>query len=496
MKRKIEGNKEKTPRNGGVKEISHDLKRRALELFRSGCGYKKVSSELGIKLYTARDWGRRYHKGDEEWAMPRTGKPWKRYDGEIRKLALGAYDRGTMSLTEICSMYSIPRKDILVIWIREEKRKRERDQAYRDYAGRAVSGKAAEVEGCGDIRSPSLPGAGAGERGKRTGGRGYPKKNTFLEVRRIAEEKGLTIKEACAVVGCSRSGYYKARKSLGKIMSDMELVCLMRDIQHDEDVKQSYGVKRLTAAVNRSLAELGEEEAAIVTNGKGRVNHKRVGRLACEYNLNAVQRRRTQPKRYYENRKKRNPARMAGNVLNRRFSSAKLPYSVYATDVTYLPCRDKGFVFLSAIMDLCTQEIVGFRISSENSVRTVMDSLAMIPDHRLAGAMIHSDQGSPYFSSAWIDECNRRGMTRSMSGRGQCWDNAVIENFFSRMKCELNITKRTRIQKFSAHEIEDMVLRYINWFNNKRIQKKLGYLSPVEFRDKKLKELASEKLVI
>lgn len=248
MKRKIEENKEKTPRNGGVKEISHDLKRRALELFRSGCGYKKVSSELGIKLYTARDWGRRFHKGDEEWAIPRTGKPSKRHDVEIRRLALGAYDRGTMSLTEICSMYSIPRKDILVIWIREEKRKRERDQACRDYAGRAVSGEAAKMEGCGKLRSPSLSGAGAGEQGKRTSGRGYPKKNTFLEVRRIAEEKGLTIKEACAVAGCSRSGYYKARKSLGKIISDMELVCLMRGIQHDEDVKQSYGEKACSSS--------------------------------------------------------------------------------------------------------------------------------------------------------------------------------------------------------------------------------------------------------
>ena len=219
MKRKNDENQENAPRNWGVKEISYDLKLRALKLFSSGYGYRKVSSELGIKLYTARDWGRRFHKGDEEWAIPRTGKPRKRYDGEIRRLALSAYDRGTMSLTEICSMYSIPRKDILVIWIREEKRKRERDQAYRDYAGRAVSGEAAKMEGCGDLRSPSLSGAGAGEQGKRTSGRGYPKKNTFLEVRRIAEEKGLTIKEACTVAGCSRSGYYKARKSLGEPQS-------------------------------------------------------------------------------------------------------------------------------------------------------------------------------------------------------------------------------------------------------------------------------------
>ena len=64
-----------------------------------------------------------------------------------------------------------------------------------------------------------------------------------------------------------------------------------------------------------------------------------------------------------------------------------------------------------------------------------------------------------------------------------------MEDFFSRMKCELNITKRSRLQKLSAHEVEDMVLHNILWFNNKRIQKKLGYLSPVEFRDKRLKEL-------
>ena len=93
---------------GGVCEISYETKLRALELFRSGCGYKKVSSELGLKVYTVRDWGRRFHRGDCEWAIPRGGKARKKYDKEIKKLAIAAYDRGTMSLTEICSLYSIP----------------------------------------------------------------------------------------------------------------------------------------------------------------------------------------------------------------------------------------------------------------------------------------------------------------------------------------------------------------------------------------------------
>ena len=496
MKREKEETVSKAPKHRGVKEVSYELKLKALELFQSGCGYRKVSSQLGIKLYTARDWGRRFHKGDEEWAIPKSGKPRKRYDQEIKKLALEAYDKGFMSLTEICSMYSIPRKDTLVIWIREEKRKREENQYYRDYARGAVFGETVKVEGGGKFRSSSLSGAGAGKQGKWSSSRGNTKKNTFLEVQKVAEEKGLTIKDACALIGCSRSGYYKAKHSIGKMVSDMELVGLMRNIQHDENVNQSYGAKRLTAAVNRSLAELREEDVSLITNGKGRVNHKRVARLASEYNLNAKQRRRTQPKRYYENRKKRNSSRMADNVLSRQFSSAIKPYSMYVTDVTYLPCRDKGFIYLSAVMDLCTQEIVGCCISTENSVKTVMDSLAMIPDEYLSGTMIHSDQGSPYFSSTWIDECSRLGITRSMSRRGQCWDNAVMENFFSRMKCELNITKRSRMQRFSAHEIEGMVLRYIHWFNNKRIQKKLEYLTPVECRNMKLKELGAEEQVI
>lgn len=496
MKGKSKEKQEKCKTSGGAGEISYGIKLKALELFRSGCGYKKVSAELGLKLYTVRDWGRRFHKGDEEWAIPKSGKPRRRYDKEIRVLAVEAYGMGTMSLTEICSMYSIPRKDTLVRWIREEKGRREGNQAYRDYARRAVAGGAAEMEERGDLGSPPLSDTGSGKRGNGTCDRGNTKKNSFLEVRRIAEEEGLTIKQACAIVGCSRSGYYKARKSLGKLMSDMELVGLMRRIQHDEDVRQSYGAKRLTAAVNRALSELGSDDVNLITNGKGRVNHKRVERLASEYGLCSIQRRRTQPRRYYENRRNRLSARIAENVLNRQFSSASRPYSVYATDVTYLPCRDKGFIYLSAVMDLCTQEIAGFSISSENSVKTVMDSLAMIPDENLEGAIIHSDQGSPYFSSAWICECSRLNITRSMSARGQCWDNAVIENFFSRMKCELNITKRSKIQRFSAHEIEDMVLRYISWYNNRRIQKKLGYLSPVEFRDLRLKELEDARLII
>ena len=82
--------------------------------------------------------------------------------------------------------------------------------------------------------------------------------------------------------------------------------------------------------------------------------------------------------------------------------------------------RTKGFIYLSAVIDVCTQEVLWFCISSENSVKTVMDSLAMIPDELIAGSIIHSDQGSPYFSSAWIDEYTCLGITRSMSARGQC----------------------------------------------------------------------------
>lgn len=189
MRRKAEERSVNKRGPGGVYGISYETKLKALELFRSGCGYKKVSAELGLKVYTVRDWGRRFHKGDCEWAIPKDGKPRKKYDKEIRKLAIATYDKGTMSLTEICSLYSIPRKDTLVIWIREEKRKRE-DQAYRDNAGRPVSGEAAEMEGCGDLCSPSLSGAGPGEQGKRPNSRGYLKKNTFLEVQRLAEEKG------------------------------------------------------------------------------------------------------------------------------------------------------------------------------------------------------------------------------------------------------------------------------------------------------------------
>lgn len=148
------------------------------------------------------------------------------------------------------------------------------------------------------------------------------------------------------------------------------------------------------------------------------------------------------------------------------------------------------------MIDVCTQEVQGSFISPKNSVKTVMDSLAMIHDELIAGFMILSDQGSPYFSSAWIDECTHLGITRSMSARGQCWDNAVVENFFSRLKCGLNITKRSRTQKFSAHEIENKIRRYIDWYNNKRIQKKLRYMSPVGFRNLRLKELEDAKLVI
>ena len=109
--------------------------------------------------------------------------------------------------------------------------------------------------------------------------------------------------------------------------------------------------------------------------------------------------------------------------------------------------------------------------------------LAALPPKALKDALIHNDQGSVYWSDGWVKLCEKLQVVRSMSRRGNCWDNALSEHFFSAMKVELGLTKRGYKTLLPAKEVKELVNDYIPWYNTGRIQKKLGYLPPVPFRE-------------
>ena len=168
----------------------------------------------------------------------------------------------------------------------------------------------------------------------------------------------------------------------------------------------------------------------------------------------------------------------APNILNREFEASR-PNQKWATDVTEFKVADRK-AYLSPIIDMFNGEIIAYTISDSPDLKMVMDMMysakRKIKDTN--GVMLHSDQGWHYQHMQYQQTLKKYGITQSMSRKGNCLDNAVMENFFGIMKSEL-----LYLQQFSDMEVFKRELRkYINYYNNDRIKLKLNGKSPVQYR--------------
>lgn len=147
----------------------------------------------------------------------------------------------------------------------------------------------------------------------------------------------------------------------------------------------------------------------------------------------------------------------------------------FSSDVSYIKCSD-GTLYLSAIKDYFNKEIVSLSTSNNDDVELIKESYKELKPQE--GAIVNTVQGAVYFAYEYVELAETMRFTRSMSHRGHCWENCPIENWFMQLKhewlCQFN--KLTRKQ--AAEEIK----KYVHWYNNERIQKNLGYLSPVQYR--------------
>ncbi|MCM3783921.1 IS3 family transposase [Neobacillus mesonae] len=201
------------------------------------------------------------------------------------------------------------------------------------------------------------------------------------------------------------------------------------------------------------------------------VNHKRIQRLMNEMGIQAVVRKK---KPYYG---KREAYVISSNLLNREFRASK-PNEKWVTDITYLIFNGQR-LYLSAIKDLYNNEIISYQISRRNDLKLVMDTLTKArKKQKVEGTLLHSDQGFQYTSRQYNQRLKRYGMIASMSRKGNCWDNACMENFFSHFKSECFNLYTFRTSK----EVEHAVQRYIHFYNHQRFQQKLNNLSPYEYR--------------
>ena len=207
-----------------------------------------------------------------------------------------------------------------------------------------------------------------------------------------------------------------------------------------------------------------------------RTNHKLVMKLMREEHLRCMLR----PQKYRSYRGE--VGKVAPNRLNRRFRATQ-PNTKWATDITEFKVQGQK-LYLSPILDLFNGEIVSYSISKTPDFRLVMDmlqqALRKIPD--LGPLLLHSDQGWHYQMKPYQMLLKENGITQSMSRKGNCYDNSVIENFFGLLKSELYNN-----QSFpSVESFQNELDQYIDYYNNSRIKVKLKGLSPVQFRTQSL----------
>lgn len=231
--------------------------------------------------------------------------------------------------------------------------------------------------------------------------------------------------------------------------------------------------ERISTIYHRHKGRYGYRRITLELRNEGFVaNHKLVERLMREAGLKSLVRL----KKYRSYRGE--SGRIAPNVLHRDFS-AELPNRKWATDVTqFKVCGQK--LYLSPVIDLYNREIVSYTLSLHPDLRMVIEMFEKATEGRKTSGklILHSDQGFHYQHRTYQNMLIDKGITQSMSRKGNCLDNAVIENFFGILKSEMFYG-----QTFSSvDELSREVAAYIDYYNNDRIKAKLKGMSPVKYR--------------
>lgn len=255
----------------------------------------------------------------------------------------------------------------------------------------------------------------------------------------------------------SRSGYYKYLSLMEQQdHRDSEIVCEIKRIH--AETRCIYGYRRLKIALERNLGIS--------------INKKRIQRIQKQYGLHAQIRRR----RFSYPKSKFQVEPPKENILNRDFESTELNKK-WVTDITYIHNGSKR-LYMSALMDLCNREIISYRVSESIALPFVMETLdEAFEKYNPEKVLVHSDQGGHYTSPQFGRLLKKKQAIQSMSRRGNCLDNASMENFFGHFKSELIYRLKPMKEKCLKKEIDE----YIDFYNNHRIQQKIK-MAPVEYR--------------
>ena len=275
-----------------------------------------------------------------------------------------------------------------------------------------------------------------------------------------ALESSYPVSDLCAALGVSRAGFYAWRQR-GPSERDQTDAILGQEISVVfARSRCTYGSPRLHRALCKAGHVCGRHRVARLMRGRGlagRVRGRRGPRTTDSHHEGPI----------------------APNRLGRRETPVERPNEVWAADITYVPTKE-GWLYLAGVLDLGSRKIVGWAMGESLETSLPMDALRMALCQRrpTAGLLHHSDRGCQYASEAYREHLAAWQVTASMSRRGNCYDNAAMESFWSTLKEEL-VSRRSFA---SRAEAAGAIFDYVETFyNRERLHSALGFMSPVEF---------------
>ena len=276
-------------------------------------------------------------------------------------------------------------------------------------------------------------------------------------------EHDFEVEMMCTLLEISRSGYYAWKKrSPSKRVTRQEMIVEKIRAIHKTS-RQTYGSPRIHARLRK--------DGICITR-------KCVAQLMRKNKISVKIRRR-----YKATTNSQHNHRIEPNLLDRRFDPALITCTnvAWAADITYIDTLE-GWLYLAVVIDLFSRKVVGWSMSHSMESKLVTDALTMAYERckPSSGILYHSDRGSQYAGDAARKLLRRYSMVCSMSRKGNCWDNAVVESWNGTLKTELIHRQRWQTRE----QVRAAVYEFIEvWYNRQRLHSTLGYRSPEEFEE-------------
>ena len=269
----------------------------------------------------------------------------------------------------------------------------------------------------------------------------------------------------CQVLQVTRGGYYAWAKSQGQEPGPRR----RRRAELAERIKAVHRQSRGTYGSPRIYQELKAQGEAVCENT--------VAKLMRDNGVRSVVRRRFRAR----TTDSRHAHAVADNLLERDFS-APSPNGKWAADITYVPTAE-GWLYLAAVIDLCSRRVVGWAMEDHLRAELCLEALDMALKRRRPGEGLihHSDRGVQYACGDYRGLLAEHGIACSMSGKGDCYDNAVMESFFKTLKVELVYQQQGQAYR-TREEAKRSIFEYVEvFYNRRRRHSGIGYISPEEF---------------